>query len=282
MGIRTYRPTSNGRRGMQVSDWAELTYKTKNKPERSLVEKIEKTGGRNHHGLVTARHMGGGHPRQYRKVDFKRKKDGVPAKVVSIEYDPNRSARIALLAYADGEKTYILAPLEVKVGDELMSGEKVEPKPGNCMPLRNIPPGLTIHNVELQPGRGGQLGRSAGTFVQLMAREGEYATLTLPSGEVRRIHLSCRATIGRLGNVDHNTITIGKAGRHRHMGYRPYSRGSAKNPVDHPMGGGEGRRAGGRHPVGPGGVLSKGGNTRKPKARSNNFIIRGRKKKRKR
>jgi large subunit ribosomal protein L2 len=277
MGVKKCNPTSQGRRFVEYNDQADLTHPSKNKPQRSLLEKLNKTGGRNHHGVVTSRHMGGGATKLYRKVDFKRKKDGIPAKVQSIEYDPNRSARIALLKYADGEKRYILAPLDLKVGDDVMSGDRCEPKPGNCMKLRNIPSGLWIHNVELQPGKGGQLGRSAGVFINLMAREGEYATIQLPSGEVRLIHLDCRATLGQLGNIDHNNITIGKAGRHRYLGYRPYSRGSAKNPVDHPMGGGEGRRAGGRHPIGPSGVLSKGGKTRKPKARSNNYIIRGRK-----
>lgn len=280
MGVRNYKPTSNGRRTGQVSDWAELTHRTKNQPQRALIEKLRKTGGRNNHGQVTARHMGGGHVRLWRNVDFKRRHDDIPAKVIAIEYDPNRTARIALIAYADGLKSYILAPKDLKAGDEVISGEKQEIKPGNAMPLRAIPTGIPLHCVELTPKRGGQLGRSAGVAVQLLAKEDEYGTITLPSGEVRKVNLECRATIGDLGNIEHNTITIGKAGRHRHAGYRPYSRGSAKNPVDHPMGGGEGRRAGGRHPVGPGGVLSKGGKTRKPKALSNDFIIRGRKKKR--
>ncbi len=280
MGIRTYKPTSNGRRGGQVSDWTDLTRRTKNTPERSLVEKLDKTGGRNHHGQVTSRHMGGGATKLYRKVDFKRRHDDIPAKVVAIEYDPIRSARIALIQYADGLKSYILAPKELKVDDTVLSGEKLEPKPGCTMPLKNIPTGIPIHCVELTPKRGGQLGRSAGVAIQLMAKEGDYGTITLPSGEVRKVHLNCRATIGELSNPDHNTIFLGKAGRHRHQGYRPYSRGSARNPVDHPMGGGEGRRAGGRHPIGPTGVLSKGGITRKPKNRSNPFIVRGRKKRR--
>jgi large subunit ribosomal protein L2 len=280
MGVRNYKPTSNGRRTGQVSDWADLTHRTKNRPERSLIEKLPRTGGRNNHGQVTARHMGGGHVRLWRNVDFKRRHDDIPAKVLSIEYDPNRTCRIALIAYADGLKSYILAPKDMKAGDEVISGEKHEIKSGNCMPLRAIPTGIPLHCVELQPKRGGQLGRAAGVAVQLLAKEDEYGTITLPSGEVRKVHLDCRASIGDLGNIEHNTITVGKAGRHRHMGYRPYSRGSCRNPVDHPMGGGEGRRAGGRHPVGPGGVLSKGGKTRKPKARSNPMIIRGRKKKR--
>lgn len=276
MGIRTYNPTSPGRRGAQVSDWSDLTYKTKNRPEESLLERIKKSGGRNHHGVVTARHIGGGHKAIYRKVDFKRKKDGVPAKVVSIEYDPNRTARIALLHYADGEKSYILAPVELQVGMTVMSGETAEPRVGNCLPMRFIPTGLVIHNVELQPGRGGQLGRAAGAMIKLMAKEGSTATIQLPSGEMRRVPIDGRATIGQIGNIEQNVIVIGKAGRHRWMGYRPISRGSVRNPHDHPMGGGEGRRAGGRHPVGPKGTLAKGGKTRKGKARSNKFIVRSR------
>jgi large subunit ribosomal protein L2 len=263
---------------MQVSDWAELTHGNRNKPTKSLLEKIKKTGGRNHHGCVTARHIGGGHKSVYRKIDFKRLKDDVPAKVVAIEYDPNRTARIALLHYADGEKSYILAPLGLKAGDTVVSGEHVEPKTGNCMPLRNIPTGLVVHNVELQPRRGGQLGRSAGVLIKLMAKEGRWATVQLPSGEMRKVPIDCRATLGQIGNTEHNTIVIGKAGRHRWMGYRPYSRGCAQNPHSHPMGGGESRRSGGRHPMGPGSVLAKGGKTRKAKARSNKFIVRSRKK----
>lgn len=278
MGVRTMKPTSPGRRGMQVSDWSDLTHGNRNKPEKSLLEKIKKTGGRNHHGVITARHIGGGHKPQYRKIDFKRKKDDVPAKVVQIEYDPNRTARIALLHYVDGEKRYILAPEQLKEGDVLLSGDACEPRVGNCMPLRNIPTGLEIHNVELQPKRGGQLGRAAGAIIKLMGKEGGMATIQLPSGEMRKVSLDCRATIGTIGNTEHNTINIGKAGRHRWMGYRPVSRGCAQNPHSHPMGGGEGHRSGGRHPMGPTGVLAKGGKTRKPKARSNKFIIRARKK----
>ena len=279
MGVRTYRPTSAGLRGAQVSTWDELTYKNRNKPEKALLEKLRKTGGRNHHGQVTARHMGGGHKSIYRKVDFRRRKDDIPATVRSVEYDPNRKARIALVCYADGQKSYILAPEGLKKGDSVISGEQVEPRLGNCMPLRWIPTGLEVHNVELQPGKGGQLGRTAGAIVKLMAKEGRHATVQLPSGEMRRVPLECRATLGTLGNTDQNTIVLGKAGRHRWMGYRPVSRGSAKNPHDHPMGGGEGKRAGGRHPVGKNGVQSKGGITRKPKARSNSMIVRSRKKK---
>ena len=278
MGVRTYKPTSPGRRGAQVSTWDELTYKNRNKPEKALLEKLRKTGGRNHHGQVTARHMGGGHKSIYRKVDFRRRKDDIPATVKAIEYDPNRKARIALLVYADGQKSYILAPEGLKAGDTVISGEQVEPRLGNCMPLRSIPTGLEIHNVELQPGKGGQLGRSAGAIVKLMAKEGRHATIQLPSGEMRKVPVECRATLGHIGNTDQNTIVLGKAGRHRWMGYRPISRGSVRNPHDHPMGGGEGRRAGGRHPVGPKGVPSKGGKTRKSKARSNSMIVRGRKK----
>lgn len=280
MGVRNFRPTSNGRRVGQVSDWSDLTHGTKNAPVRTLIVKLPKTGGRNNHGQVTARHMGGGATRLYRQVDFKRRRDDIPAKVIQFEYDPNRSTRIALIYYADGVKSYILAPKDLKVGDTVISGDRQEVKTGNSMCLRNIPTGIPLNCVELTPKRGGQIGRSAGVAVHLLGKEDDYGTITLPSGEVRLIHLDCRATIGELGNIEHNTITLGKAGRHRHQGYRPYSRGSARNPVDHPMGGGEGRRAGGRHPCGPGSVLSKGGNTRKPKARSNDFIVRGRKKKR--
>jgi large subunit ribosomal protein L2 len=267
MGVRKYKPTSPGRRGMQVSDWSDLTHGNRNKPHKALLEKIRKSGGRNHHGCVTARHIGGGHKTKYRKIDFKRDKDEVPAKVVSIEYDPNRS-----------EKRYILSPLGLEVGHMIVSGESVEPRAGNSMPLRNIPTGLEIHNVELQPRRGGQLGRAAGTHIKLMAKEGTMATIQLPSGEMRKVPLDCRATIGQIGNTEHNTIVIGKAGRHRWMGYRPNSRGCAMNPHSHPMGGGEGHRSGGRHPMGPSGILSKGGRTRKRKARSNKFIVRSRKK----
>ena len=278
MGVRNLKPTSPGRRGMQVSDWADLTHGNRNQPTKSLLEKIKKSGGRNHHGCVTARHIGGGHKSVYRKVDFKRLKDDVPATVVQVEYDPNRTARIALLHYADGEKSYILAPLGLKQGDVVQSGEHVEPRTGNCMPLRHIPTGLVVHNVELQPRKGGQLGRSAGAIIKLMAKEGRWATIQLPSGEMRKVPIDCRATLGQIGNTEHNTIVIGKAGRHRWMGYRPFSRGCAMNPHDHPMGGGESRRSGGRHPMGPTAVAAKGGKTRKRKARSNKFIVRARKK----
>ncbi len=276
MPVRSYKPTSAGRRGMQVLDFSDITTST---PEKSLLEPRKKTGGRNHHGRITSRHRGGGHKQRYRRIDFRRDKDGIPAKVATIEYDPCRSARIALLHYADGEKRYILWPREVKVGDVLYSGEKVEPAPGNCLPLRNIPQGLMVHNVELRKGMGGQMARSAGTFVTLMNKESDHAFLSLPSGEVRKVSLDCRATIGQLGNHDHASINIGKAGRSRWLGRRPQTRGSAMNPVDHPMGGGEGRRSGGRHPMSPWGWHTKGRKTRKPRALSSKFIVRSRKKK---
>jgi large subunit ribosomal protein L2 len=252
---------------------------TRTKPEKSLLRPLKKSGGRNAHGHTTSRFRGGGHKRRYRLIDFKRDKDDIPARVATIEYDPNRSCRIALLHYVDGEKRYILAPKAIKVDQEVMSGEKVEPRPGNCMPLRNIPLGLIVHNIELQPGRGGQLARSAGAFAQLMAKEGKYAQLSLPSGEIRLVHQDCKATIGQLGNVEHNLVSLGKAGRNRWLGRRPHVRGTAQNPVAHPMGGGEGRRGGGRHPCSPWGKLSKGGKTRKKKKLSSQFIIRKRKRK---
>lgn len=275
MGIKKYKPTSAGRRHGSVLDFAEIT---KSQPEKSLLRPLKKTGGRNNHGHITSRRRGGGHKRMYRVIDFKRRKMGVPAKVHSIEYDPNRSANIALLHYADGEKAYIIAPLGLEVGQTVMSGPAAEPNPGNAMRLADIPIGLHIHNVELAPGRGGQLCRSAGSYSQLMAREGSYAVVLLPSGELRRIHTSCLATIGRMGNSDHQNVKLGKAGRKRHMGRRPEVRGTAMNPVDHPMGGGEGRTAGGRHPCSPTAVLSKGGRTRRRNNPTNKFIIRRRKK----
>jgi len=276
MAIKEYKRTSNGRRNMSVVDNSDLTRK---KPEKALLVRLTRNAGRNNEGKITARHRGGGARRLYRLVDFKRSKDGVPAKVVAVEYDPNRSVRLALLSYADGEKRYILAPIDLKVGDNVMSGEKAEPKSGNAMPLSAIPLGLQIHNVELTPGRGGQLVRSAGSAAILAARDGDYAQIVLPSGETRKVHVKCRATIGQLGNPDHNPIRIGKAGKNRHRGWRPYVRGTAMNPVDHPMGGGEGRTKGGRHPVSETGVLSKGGKTRNPRKVSNTFIIRRRTKK---
>ncbi len=271
--MRKYKPTSPGRRFGSVLDFSEITC---TEPEKSLLSPLSKTGGRNHRGKMTARHMGGGAKRQYRKIDFKRDKDNVPAKVATIEYDPNRSALIALLHYKDGEKRYILAPEGLKVGETVVSGEKVEPKAGNAMPLKNIPLGMEIHNVELEIGRGGQLSRSAGNMVRLLARDAGYAQLVLPSGEIRRVHENCKATIGQTGNTDHANVKFGKAGRRRHMGIRPRVRGVAMNPVSHPMGGGEGRSHGGRPPCGPTGVLSKGGNTRKKRAPSNKFIVRRR------
>ena len=245
-------------------------------PEKSLLEPLPKTGGRNTYGRVTVRFRGGGHKRLYRIIDFKRNKDNIPAKVAAIEYDPNRSANIALLHYADGEKRYILAPLGLKVGDEIMSGEEVEVKVGNCMPLKNIPLGTIVHNIELRPGKGGQMARAAGAFAQVMAKEGGYVHLRLPSGEIRMVHENCRATIGQVGNIDHENVTIGKAGRSRWLGRRPHVRGVAMNPVDHPMGGGEGRTHGGRHPCSPWGQLAKGLKTRGKKP-SDKFIVRRRK-----
>ena len=273
MGIIYYKPTSAGRRFASVSDFSEITT---DKPEKSLLEPIRKTGGRNNEGKITAEHIGGGSRRHYRIIDFKRRKDNVPAKVASVEYDPNRSARIALLHYADGEKRYILAPNNLKVGRIVLSGEKVEPESGNCMPLKNIPLGMDIHNIELRVGQGGQLVRSAGGVAKLLAKEGDYAHIVLPSGEIRKLFLECRATIGQLGNLDHENIRIGKAGRNRWKGIRPHVRGVAQNPVSHPLGGGEGRSGGGRHPCSRTGLLAKGGKTRKKKSLSSKFIIRRR------
>src|SRR5438445_13488261 len=275
MGIRQYKPTTPGRRQGTVSDFAEITDRKK-KPEKSLLRPLRKTGGRNHHGVICTRFRGGGHKRMYRIIDFKRSKDNVWATVVAIEYDPNRSARIALLQYEDGEKTYILAPEGLKAGDKVISGEEVEPRLGNCIPLRRIPLGMSVHNLEMQPGHGGQICRSAGTSATLSAREGRWAQITLPSGEVRRISPDCRATIGAIGNADHMNISIGKAGRMRWMGRKPHNRGTSMNPVSHPMGGGEGRTSGGRDPCSPTGVLAKGGKTRKKRKPSNAAIIRRR------
>ena len=275
MGIRKYKPTSPGRRHGSVLDFSEITHVG---PEKSLLRPLKKTGGRNNTGRITSRRRGGGHKRRYRLIDFKRNKTGVPATVKTIEYDPNRSANIALLFYADGEKRYIVAPLGLKVGQTIMSGPTAEQLTGNALPLANIPVGITIHNIELHAGRGGQICRSAGSSAQLAAREGTYATVELPSGEVRLIHISCMATIGRVGNTDHQNVKLGKAGRRRHLGRRPKVRGTAMNQHDHPMGGGEGRTAGGRHPCSPTGVLSKGGKTRSRKNPSNKFILRRRKK----
>ncbi len=274
MPIRKYRPMTPGTRHKSVSDFAEIT---KSRPEKSLLEPMKKSGGRNNLGRITVRRRGGGAKRAYRRIDFRRDKYDVPAKVASIEYDPNRSARIALLHYADGEKRYILAPLGLTVGQTVVSGLRVEPKVGNAMPIRNIPQGLEIHNIELRPGRGGQLVRSAGNVAVLSAKEGDYANVILPSGEMRLIHLDCHATIGQLGNTDHQLVSLGKAGRARHLGRRPKVRGTAMNPVAHPMGGGEGRTAGGRHPCSPWGKLSKGQRTRSTRARTSRFIVRKRK-----
>lgn len=277
MGIRQYKPVTPGRRQGSVNDFADLTHGKENRPEKSLVvQRRPKKGGRNNQGVICVRFRGGGHKRRYRLIDFKRTKDNVPASVLSIEYDPNRTARIALLQYEDGEKAYILAPEGLKAGDKVMSGEKVEPKIGYCIPLKFMPVGMTIHNIEMQPGHGGQLCRSAGTSATLTAREGKWAQITLPSGEVRRISSECRATIGRLSNPEHMNISLGKAGRSRWLGRKPHNRGTSMNPVNHPMGGGEGRTAGGRHPCSPTGVLSKGGKTRQKRKPSNSAIIRRR------
>lgn len=275
MGIRHYKPTSAGRRQGMVSDFSELTDRKK-KPEKSLLVPAPKKGGRNNQGIITTRFRGGGHKRQYRLIDFKRDRLNAWAKVIAIEYDPNRSSRIALVEYEDGVKNYILAPEGLKAGDRITSGEDVEPRVGNCLPMRKIPLGMTIHNLELQPGRGGQICRSAGTSAVLTAREGRWAQVTMPSGEVRRVSSDCRATIGSIGNAEHMNISLGKAGRKRWMGKKPHNRGTSMNPVSHPMGGGEGRTAGGRHPCSPTGVLAKGGKTRKKRKPSNTAIIRRR------
>ncbi|MCA9033516.1 MAG: 50S ribosomal protein L2 [Planctomycetaceae bacterium] len=275
MGIRFYKPTTPGRRGASVSDFAEITDKKK-RPEKSLTKRYKRSGGRNNQGKITSRHRGGGHKRLYRIIDFRRDKDGVEAKVTHIEYDPNRTCRIALLQYADGEKRYILAPEGLKAGMTVESGLGVEPNVGNCMPLSAVPLGTVVHNIEMQPGRGGQMCRSAGVGATLNARDGRWAQLTLPSGEVRRVPSACRATIGVLGNSEHSSIVIGKAGRNRWKGIRPHVRGTAMNPVAHPMGGGEGRNSGGRHPCSPSGKLAKGGRTRNRKKSSTKAIIRRR------
>jgi len=270
------KPRSPGVRFQTVSGFDEVTKST---PEKSLLVSIARKGGRNNHGRLTAKRRGGGHRKQYRVIDFKRRKDGIPAKVVGIEYDPNRSARIALLSYSDGEKRYIISPAKLSVGDVLMSGEKADIRIGNCLPLKDIPEGTLIHNIEMRPGKGAQIARSAGGGVQLMAKEGEYVNLKLKSGEVRLIHKNCRATIGTVGNADHENVSIGKAGRVRWMGRRPRVRAVAMNPVDHPMGGGEGRSSGGRHPCSPWGQSAKGLKTRKVKKPSNKFILSRKKRK---
>lgn len=278
MGIRIYKPTSAGRRNASVSDFASLTPGAK--PEKSLLRPKKKKGGRNNQGKITCRHRGGGHKQRYRIIDFHRNKDGVPAKVASIQYDPNRSARIALLHYVDGEKRYIIAPEGLEVGAMVESGPDSAPNLGNCMPLRNIPTGTVVHNLEMRPGAGGVLCRSAGSSATLVAREADWAQVTLPSGEVRRIPSACRATIGKVGNSDHGSIVLGKAGRKRWMGRRPHVRGTAMNPIDHPHGGGEGRTKGGRHPVSPQGKPAKGGPTRQRRKPSNAAIVRRRRSKR--
>ena len=274
MGIKNYRPTSPGRRQMSVSDFTEVT---RGKPERSLLRgRSSQSGGRNVDGHVTSWHRGGGHKRRYRVIDFRRNKTGIPAKVASIEYDPNRSANIALLHYKDGEKRYIIAPAGLRVGDELMSGEAAEIRTGNALPLLRIPLGSVLHAIELRPGKGAQLVRAAGLGAQLMAREGVYATLRMPSGEHRRVHVACMATLGQVGNADHENQSIGKAGRSRWLGKRPNVRGVAMNPVDHPMGGGEGKSSGGRHPCTPWGVPTKGHRTRKKNSRTDKYIVKRR------
>src|SRR5918911_4784816 len=273
MAIRKPKPTSAGRRFVTYADFAELT---KTEPEKTLVEGLTKSGGRNSRGRKTARHRGGGAKRLYRKIDFKRRKDGVPARVAQIEYDPNRSAYIALLHYADGEKRYILAPQRLRVGATVQSGPGADVRVGNCLPLRNMPSGTVVHNVELIPGRGGQMARAAGAAVPLLAKEGDYVTLRLPSGEMRMVRGEGRATVGTIGNPDHQNVNIGKAGRKRHMGMRPQTRGTAMNPVDHPHGGGEGSTTPGRHPVTPWGVPTLGYRTRKKNKASDRYIVRGR------
>ena len=275
MAVKRVKPTSAGRRFQTYSTFEEITTTT---PEKSLLKIIKKTGGRNVNGRITSRHRGGGHKRRYRIIDFKRNKVGIPAKVATIEYDPNRSARIALLHYVDGEKRYILAPLNLSVGDSVISSSEADIKPGNTLPLKNIPLGTHIHNIELTVGKGGQIVRSAGTYAQLMAKEDRYAQVKLPSGEVRMVLLNCHATIGQLGNVIHENISLGKAGRKRWLGRRPKVRGVAMNPVDHPMGGGEGRSSGGRHPCTPWGMPTKGYKTRN-KRKSNRYVVKKRTKK---
>ena len=275
MAVRQYKPTSTGRRFQSVSRFDELS-NTRSGPESRLLAPLHKHGGRNNRGRLTVRHRGGGHKRRYRLIDFRRNKDGIAARVATIEYDPNRSARIALLHYTDGEKRYILAPVGLAVGDVVMSGETAEIRPGNCLPLRRIPVGTIIHNIELKIGKGAQIVRSAGTSAQLMAKEGSNATVKLPSGEMRMVHQNCKATIGQVGNLDHENVSYGKAGRKRWLGRRPRVRGIAMNPVDHPLGGGEGRSKG-NHPMSPWGMLAKGYKTRR-NASSNKYIVQRRKK----
>ena len=273
MAIKSYKPTSPGRRFATTPAFDEIT---KSEPEKSLTAPIKRTGGRNNNGRMTTRHQGGGHKRRYRVIDFKRDKDGVPGRVASIEYDPNRSSRIALVFYADGEKRYILAPNKLKVGDTVEAGRGADIKVGNALPLGNIPVGTVVHNIELHIGRGGQIARSAGTSAQIMAKENQYATLRLPSGEMRMIHVECRATVGEIGNREHENLTVGKAGRNRWLGIRPGVRGTTMNPVDHPHGGGEGSTPPGRHPVTPWGVPTLGHKTRKVRKPSDKYIVRRR------
>ncbi len=275
MAVKKIKPTSSGRRSQEYDTFEDLSV---TQPEKSLLRPLSKKGGRNFYGRITARHRGGGHRRHYRVIDFKRDKAGIPATVATLEYDPNRSARIALLNYADGEKRYILAPVNLKVGDSVMAGPSADIKPGNALPLSNIPLGTQIHNIELRLGKGGQIVRSAGVFAQLMAKEAPYALVKLPSGEVRKVLMKCMATIGQVGNVIHENISLGKAGRKRWLGKRPKVRGVAMNPVDHPMGGGEGRSSGGRHPCSPWGMPTKGYRTRKNKT-TDRFIVKRRTKK---
>lgn len=275
MPVKKYKPNTPGTRGMSVSDFAEITKAT---PEKSLTQGKKSTGGRNNYGRITTRFRGGGAKRRYRQIDFARAKDGVEATVKAIEYDPNRTANIALVFYSDGEKSYILAPIKLNVGDKVMSGSKAEPKPGNALKLRDIPVGFDIHNIEMRPGSGGKLVRSAGQVATLRSKEGKYAQVKLPSGEIRLLHIDCKATIGQVGNLEHMNIKIGKAGKKRYMGKRPHVRGVAMNPVDHPMGGGEGKTSGGGHPQSPWGQLSKGKRTRNRNKPSNKFIVERRKK----
>ena len=273
MPVKTFKPTTPGRREMSVASFDEIT---RSKPEKALVSTKKRSGGRNNRGRITSRWIGGGHKKKYREIDFRRDKDGVPGKVVGIEYDPNRTARIALIQYVDGEKRYILAPVGLKVGAQIENGENAEIQVGNALPLRAIPVGTTVHAIEMRPKKGAQMAKSAGASVQLLAIEGDYATLRLPSGEVRRVHRDCRATIGQVGNLEHENIKIGKAGRSRWMGKRPEVRGVAMNPVDHPLGGGEGKTSGGRHPSSPWGWLTKGYRTRNPRKKSSQYIIKRR------
>ncbi len=273
MAVRKLKPTSAGTRFQMVSTFEEISKKA---PEKSLTEGLTKKAGRNCYGRITSRRTGGGHKKLYRIIDFKRNKLDIPAKVAAIEYDPNRSARIALLFYADGEKRYILAPVGIKVGDQILSGEQADIKPGNAMALSRVPTGTVVHNIELHPGRGGQFCRAAGTYAQLVAKEGKYALLRLPSGEIRNVLATCTATIGQVGNIQHENISLGKAGRNRWLGNRPKVRGVAMNPVDHPLGGGEGRSSGGRHPVTPWGKPTKGYKTRKPNKPSSKLIVKRR------